>query len=44
MRSFFVDVPGEPYEAAEIDGANAWQVFARVALPVVRPAVGAVKG
>ncbi len=37
MRSFFVDVPGELYEAAEIDGANAWQVFARVALPVVRP-------
>jgi multiple sugar transport system permease protein len=37
MRSFFVDVPGELYEAAEIDGANAWQVFAWVALPVVRP-------
>ncbi len=37
MRSFFVDVPGELYEAAEIDGCNAWQVFARVALPVVGP-------
>jgi multiple sugar transport system permease protein len=37
MRSFFVDVPAELYEAAEIDGCNAWQVFARVALPVVRP-------
>ncbi len=37
MRSFFTDVPGELYEAAEIDGCNAWQVFARVALPVVRP-------
>jgi multiple sugar transport system permease protein len=37
MRSFFVDVPHELYEAAEIDGCNAWQVFARVALPVVRP-------
>jgi multiple sugar transport system permease protein len=37
MRSFFVDVPSELYEAAEIDGCNAWQVFARVALPVVRP-------
>ncbi len=37
MRSFFLDVPGELYEAAEIDGCNAWQVFARVALPVVRP-------
>jgi multiple sugar transport system permease protein len=37
MRSFFVDVPHELYEAAVIDGCNAWQVFARVALPVVRP-------
>jgi multiple sugar transport system permease protein len=37
MRSFFVDVPGELYEAAEVDGCNAWQVFARIALPVVRP-------
>jgi multiple sugar transport system permease protein len=37
MRGFFVDVPHELYEAAEIDGCNAWQVFARVALPVVRP-------
>ena len=37
MRSFFVDVPHELYEAAAIDGCNAWQVFARIALPVVRP-------
>ncbi len=36
MRSFFLDVPGDLYEAAEIDGCNAWQVFIRVALPVVR--------
>jgi multiple sugar transport system permease protein len=37
MRGFFVDVPHELYEAAEIDGCDAWQVFSRVALPVVRP-------
>ena len=29
MRSFFVDVPHELYEAAAIDGCNAWQVFSR---------------
>ena len=40
MRSFFLDVPHELYEAAEIDGCSAWQVFTRVALPVVRPGVG----
>jgi len=37
MRGFFVDVPHELYEAAEIDGCNSWEVFTRVALPVVRP-------
>ncbi len=37
MRSFFLDVPGELYEAAVIDGANAWQTFSRIALPIVRP-------
>jgi len=37
MRSFFVDVPSELYEAAVMDGCNAWQVFWRVGLPVVTP-------
>jgi multiple sugar transport system permease protein len=37
MRSFFVDVPTELDEAAVIDGCNTWQVFTKVALPVVRP-------
>ena len=39
MRSFFVDVPKELYEAAEIDGCNNWQTFLLVALPVVRPGI-----
>lgn len=39
MRSFFVDVPHELYEAAELDGCTQWQAFARVALPMVRPGI-----
>ena len=39
MRSFFLDVPEELDEAAVIDGCNMWQVFTRVALPVVRPGI-----
>jgi multiple sugar transport system permease protein len=39
MRSFFADVPSELYDAAAVDGCNTWQVFSRVALPVVRPGV-----
>src|SRR5437762_957641 len=29
-------VPGELYEAAEIDGANAWQRFVHITLPMMR--------
>lgn len=30
-------IPGELYEAAKIDGANAWHLFRRVTLPLLRP-------
>ena len=32
-------IPQEPYEAAMIDGASAWQTFRHVTLPLVRPAI-----
>jgi multiple sugar transport system permease protein len=31
------DIPGEQYEAAELDGANKWQQFRHVTLPGLRP-------
>lgn len=30
-------LPQEPIEAAQVDGANGWQVFFRVKLPMLRP-------
>ncbi len=39
MRDFFADFPKELEEAALVDGANHWQVFWRVALPVAGPAL-----
>ena len=33
-------IPGELYEAAEIDGANRWQQFRHLILPGIRPVVG----
>lgn len=30
-------LPQDPYEAADLDGANAWQVFRHVTLPLVWP-------
>ncbi|WBB54437.1 sugar ABC transporter permease [Verrucosispora sp. WMMD573] len=31
--------PGEPVEAARIDGANAWQIFRNVTLPAIMPLI-----
>jgi trehalose/maltose transport system permease protein len=32
-------IPRELYEAAEVDGATAWQKFWRVTMPLLRPAI-----
>ncbi len=32
-----LDIPGDILEAAEIDGCNAWQLFRRILLPLLRP-------
>lgn len=42
LRNFIRDLPYELVEAARIEGANEWQIFYRVVLPLVRPAVAAV--
>jgi multiple sugar transport system permease protein len=31
------NIPPQVYEAAEIDGANQWQIFRRITLPLLRP-------
>jgi multiple sugar transport system permease protein len=42
MRQFFLALPHELEEAARVDGLGRFQIFWRVALPLARPAVGAV--
>ncbi|MEL7610566.1 MAG: carbohydrate ABC transporter permease [Bacillota bacterium] len=39
MRTYFLKVPYELEEAARIDGANTFQVFTKVMLPIVSPGV-----
>ena len=39
MRQFFLGLPDELMEAARMDGANEFVVFAKVMLPLVRPAI-----
>jgi multiple sugar transport system permease protein len=42
LRQFFRGIPRELNEAALIDGANHWQIFWRVVLPLSRPALAVV--
>jgi multiple sugar transport system permease protein len=39
MRQFFTNLPVELEEAALLDGANRFQVFVRVVVPLARPAM-----
>jgi len=32
-------IPGEYHEAARVDGANAWQVFRHITIPLLRPTI-----
>ncbi len=42
MRQFMAGVPDELLEAARIDGLSEFGLFARIALPLVRPALAAL--
>jgi raffinose/stachyose/melibiose transport system permease protein len=37
LRTYFLAIPREIEEAATMDGANRWQVFTQVCLPIVSP-------
>jgi multiple sugar transport system permease protein len=39
LRQFFLSIPIELEEAAELDGANKWTTFTRVVLPLAKPAL-----
>ncbi len=41
MRSFMLEVPYEVVEAARLDGANLWQEFMRVIMPLLIPGLAA---
>lgn len=42
MRQSFMGVPADLEEAARVDGANPWQTFWRIVLPLVTPGLFAV--
>ncbi|MFN8489032.1 MAG: carbohydrate ABC transporter permease [Caldilineaceae bacterium] len=42
FRQFFMSIPFELDEAARIDGASTWQIYARVILPLSKPVLATV--
>jgi multiple sugar transport system permease protein len=34
-----LSIPMEPFDSARVDGANAWQVFARITVPMLKPII-----
>lgn len=42
LRQFLMSIPKELSESARIDGANEWQIFIRVIIPLIKPALVAV--
>ncbi|MEA5457384.1 carbohydrate ABC transporter permease [Sinomonas sp. JGH33] len=37
MRQYFLQMPGELAEAARVDGASNWQIFAKIYAPIALP-------
>jgi len=42
LRQYMKTIPSGLIEAARIDGANHWQIYTRLILPLTRPALGAL--
>jgi multiple sugar transport system permease protein len=42
MRQFIAGIPSDLIEAARIDGASEWAIYARIIVPLVRPALAAL--
>ena len=42
LRQFFLSIPYELVESARIDGANHWQIYSRIFLPLLGPALAAL--
>jgi lactose/L-arabinose transport system permease protein len=42
MRQAFTMMPGELFDAAQVEGVKEWQIFLRVALPMAKPTIAAL--
>jgi multiple sugar transport system permease protein len=42
MRNFIIGIPDELLESCRLEGASEWQIFYKIVLPLVRPALAAL--
>ena len=42
MRQFFMGIPGDLSEAARIDGAGEFRIYAQICMPLAKPALATV--
>lgn len=42
VKNFFEGLPREVFEAARVDGANSFDIFVRIVLPMSKPIIGVV--
>ncbi|HEV2528803.1 MAG TPA: carbohydrate ABC transporter permease [Thermomicrobiales bacterium] len=42
LRQFFMTIPQELSDAARVDGANDWQIYWRIILPLAKPALASL--
>ncbi|MFH0993669.1 MAG: carbohydrate ABC transporter permease [bacterium] len=42
VKQFIDQIPNELIDAARVDGANDWQIYRRIVMPLIRPAVATI--
>lgn len=42
LTAFIKELPSEMFDAAKVDGASEWQIYSRMVLPLMRPALATV--
>jgi ABC-type glycerol-3-phosphate transport system permease component len=42
VKQFIDQIPSELIDAARIDGANDWQIYSRIVIPLVKPAIATI--
>ncbi len=42
VKQFIDQIPNELIDAARVDGANDWQIYRRIVMPLIKPAVATI--